>query len=555
MDDFGNIGRWIANNESLLSGMAALVALTGLVLSPIGKGLRRFYLRRTRSAAGPGDGTLAPTPTGTPAEPLLAVLAFDNLSSDPEMQYFSDGVSEEIIRQLSRGARLKVIGRTSSFQFRGGDKAAAARALAYSHILDGAIRRAQGRVRINAHLVESATQTTMWSDRYDRDLEDIFAVQDEIAANIARALDHTISGPATMLVESDVYDLYLRTSPSNYAPAELRQHVGSLEIVTRRAPEFVEAWARLAYLRAWLHSYEPFANRPQIEARVLSEADRALAADPQNVDALAAKLFVIPPFGRFGEAHELLQQIRCAPGSGDAHRYVGWYLRTFGNVREALDETERAYRLDALNPMTANLVALARMAAGKTAEAIPVFQDLVARLPDMSFPVSSLLRAYAFEENWEAVDQLLTLAAKRELREFEEGLIFIRAKREPTRANLDTWRRTLEAQVSNRGCVDVARLTYSAHFGLVDEAPAFRAVERAPRPGRVLARNWQVAGLCRRGPLRLQVRVRKSAAYSQRRLHTSSVTVTLIPWNQGNCHRITVPGLRRGTQYAGYRID
>lgn len=96
-----------------------------------------------------------------PSEPVLAVLPFDNLSSDPEMQFFSDGVSEEIIQRLARGANLKVIGRTSSFQFRSERKAEAARALNCSHVLDGSIRRAAGRVRISAHLVEASSRTTM----------------------------------------------------------------------------------------------------------------------------------------------------------------------------------------------------------------------------------------------------------------------------------------------------------------------------------------------------------------------------------------------------------
>lgn len=89
-------------------------------------------------------------------------------------------VSEEIIQRLSRGAELKVIGRTSSFQFRGERKAVAAQSLDCSRVLDGAIRRAASRVRISAHLVEASSRTTLWSDRYDRSLEDIFAVQDDL---------------------------------------------------------------------------------------------------------------------------------------------------------------------------------------------------------------------------------------------------------------------------------------------------------------------------------------------------------------------------------------
>jgi hypothetical protein len=108
---------------------------------------------------------------------------------------------------------------------------------------------------------------------------------------------------------------------------------------------------------------------------------------------------------------------------------------------------------------------------------VPVYEELVERLPDMSFPVSSLLRCYAFQQDWAAVDRLLELAAKRQLREMREGLPFIRTKRDPTPQNIEAWRSTLEAQVNKTGRVDVSRLVYSAHLGLVEEA--YRAAETA----------------------------------------------------------------------------
>jgi len=419
----------------------------------------------------------APPAAASPSHdlPVLAVLAFDNQSSDPEMQFFSDGVSEEIIQRLSRGTQLKVIGRTSSFQFRGERKAEAAERLACSHVLDGSIRRISGRVRISAHLMEASSRTTLWSDRYDRGLEDIFAVQDEISESIARALDQAFSSFSTRSVEPAVYDLYLRASPKSYAPDDLRTCVGLLEVVTQRAPHFVEAWGRLAYLRGFLHVYLPFAERADSAARVAREASHALALDAQNIDALASRCFVMPPFGRFVEGDAFLERLQRAPGSGDGRRYIGWFLRHTGRLRESLEATERSYRLDALDPMTANLVALARMASGRVAEAVPVYEDLVARIPAMSFPISSLLRAQAFQQDWDSVDRLLALAAKRPLREFQDTIPFVRAKRDPTPGHIGAWRSDFEAHVAKTRGVDVARLVYAAHLGLVDEA--YRAAD------------------------------------------------------------------------------
>ncbi|MDH3432136.1 MAG: hypothetical protein OEQ14_19235 [Gammaproteobacteria bacterium] len=473
MASIGDVVQWISENESLLSGMVALVVLVGLILSPIGKGIRRFYTRRDQIEPSDAASDSTPVTRHTPtAESILAVLAFDNLSSDPEMQFFSDGVSEEIIQRLSRGASLKVIGRTSSFHFRGERKAQAAQALGCSHVLDGSIRRASGRVRIAAHLVETSSQTTLWSDRYDRSLEDIFSVQDEISENIARALDRTFSGLSTSSIEPAVYDLYLRASPQSYAPDELRKYVGALETVTRRAPDFAPGWSRLAFLRSFLNVYQPYSERATTGALVSREADRALALDPQNIDAMTAQLFVIPPFGRFVEADTLLERIRRAPGSGDGRRYVGWYLRTMGRLRESLEDTERTYRLDALDPMSKNTVALARMASGKIAEAIPVYEDLVARVPDMSFPVSSLLRAYAFQEDWASVDRLLALARERGMGEFQDTMPFVQAKRHPAPENINEWKGGLQAHIKATGRIDVSRLVYSAHLGLIEEAYA-----------------------------------------------------------------------------------
>jgi hypothetical protein len=148
-------------------------------------------------------------------------------------------------------------------------------------------------------------------------------------------------------------------------------------------------------------------------------------------------------------------------------------MRHTGRIREALAETELAFRLDALDPMSINLLALARMAAGEVSEAIPLYEDLVARIPQMSFPISSLLRAHAFQGDWDAVDRLLDVAATRPLREFQDTVPFVRAKRSPE--HLDAWRGAFEAHMSKTGRVDVARLVYAAHLGLVDDA--YRAAE------------------------------------------------------------------------------
>ncbi len=473
-------GSWVLIQvaETLLPvygyGDAAIRATVGVLVIGFGPAVLVSWLfQRTSSGLKKQselDDRVSTGATRADDDIVLAVLPFDNLSTDTETQFFSDGVSEEIIQRLSRGANLKLIGRTSSFQFRDERKSEAAKVLRCSHVLDGSVRRAESRVRISAHLVEVASATTIWSDRYDRSLEDIFAVQDDISENIAGALHQAFSSFSSENIEPEVYDLYLRASTKSYAPEELRTNIGLLEIATQRAPDFPEAWARLAYSRAWLRFYEPFEQRASSAFQVEADADKALAADSQNADALLAKLFVIAPFGHFIESWEALDMVRQAPVMGDGRKYIGWFLRHFGFVQESLVEDEEAYRSDPLDPMSANIVGLSRQAAGQYEEAVPVFEDLVRRIPDMSFPFTNLLRVKALLEDWSGVDELLDMAKGRPLREFEDGLSFIRAKRDPVPANIDNWRTDFVEQTQATGCVDVAKLVYAAHLGLIDEA-------------------------------------------------------------------------------------
>jgi adenylate cyclase len=430
-------------------------------------------------ALGGGGGTHA-SPAPLPAksvETLLAVLAFDNLSDDKELQFFSDGVSEEIIQRLARGSALKVIGRTTSFQFRGERKGEAARTLKCSHVLDGSVRRSGTRVRVAAHLVETGSQVTLWSDRFDRGLEDTFAVQDEISEGIATALHQTLKRGASKAVDPAAYDLYLRAAPYSYSPEELRGSIALLEQAVQCAPQFTDAWGRLAHLRAFLQSYEPYASRTATGERIKEEARRALGADPQNMNALIATAFIVPPFGRFAEHYAALERMWQLPDSVGARLWTGYFARPMGFIRQSLEDAERAFALDPLSTMAGNLLSLARMAAGKFDGVVGMYEDLVRRAPDMHYAVSNLMRAYAFQGNWDGFDRLLDPSAKRPLRELEDGVLFLKTKRDPTAENVDQMRQRLLSRFEQTGGVEVSNLVYAAHVGLGEDV--FRLAETA----------------------------------------------------------------------------
>jgi TolB-like protein/DNA-binding SARP family transcriptional activator len=209
------------------------------------------------------------TPVGPAAnaEPLLAVLAFDNLSSDPEMDFFSDGISEEILQRLSRTSKLKVIARSSSFQFRGRDKITAnvATQLGATHLLDGSVRRGGARVRITTALIDCANQTTLWSGRFDHDLGDAFAVQDEIAAAVADGLNLVFAPPPTRVkIDPVAHDDYLRARSIAALPSRVDECLNLLSHAVERAPDFAAAWSSLAMARAvkarWMVSADDFAE-------------------------------------------------------------------------------------------------------------------------------------------------------------------------------------------------------------------------------------------------------------------------------------------------------
>ncbi len=217
------------------------------------------------------------------------MLAFDNLSPDPEMGFFSDGVSEEILETVSRNTDLAVIARASSFQFRGPAKAArnVASELNVSHLLDGSVRRSGQKVRVSAQLVECATEARIWSERFDRDLDDVFALQDEIAAAVAAALKIAFAraGPAPGKVDPAAYDLFLRARAikSEYRP--LRARMELLEQCVARAPDFALGRAWLAFNRVGVAMNDPgdLPVAPLVEGRAQRAGDRrAPGPEPQR---------------------------------------------------------------------------------------------------------------------------------------------------------------------------------------------------------------------------------------------------------------------------------
>ena len=433
--------------------------------------VRKFVETEPEIAEAPST----PTPSSPKyTDPLLAVLPFDNLSNDPEMQFFSDGVSEEIMQRLMRGAKLKVIGRASSFQFRGDRKAKAAAALNCTHVLDGSVRRSGARVRVAAHLIESSSQTTLWSDRFDGGLEDIFGVQDEISENIASALNRTFLSASTGAIDPAAYDLYLRALQAGLLPDELRVAIATLEDVTKRAPLFAQGWGRLAGARATLRFFILGQERQRIAAAAAEDAERALALDPQNPAAKLAQFTLLPPWGKFIEAEAIIGSLlRETLADGYMMQLATIYFLSVGRIRDAIAAAEQGIELDALNQFSCHLMAWSLWFEGRRAEAQAEFESTLERWPDNPYSAINLIMLGAEAGDWTSVDALmaperLERYPLRHIEPFAREYIYLaRSKPEESRRRaLDVVRRHFE----RTGYADAMQLAIAAHFGATDEA-------------------------------------------------------------------------------------
>jgi adenylate cyclase len=350
-------------------------------------------------------------------EPLLAVLPFDNVSSDRELTYFSDGVSDEIRETIARGADLKVIGRGSSFQFRGAEKSAAhvAAQVKATHVLDGSVQRSGQKLRITAELVDCATETTVWSSRFDRDLSDIFALQDEIASSVAQALRVAMTLPAHPLaVDPATYDLYLFGRQASFRlgnEAQMVEAFETLQSVVNASPVFARAWADLARTGSMLWRYYEHARFPQISRQiVIDAANTALKLDPGLGVAYQA-LSELERFDNFA-ARENLHEKALQHSRNDPTVLVAaaMFHSEVGRLNEAVALAEQAARIDSMFGFADSLHAGLLTGLGRHAEAQTIWDKLLALKPKFVPFTHNALYAAVNASDWGRFDDLVERA-------------------------------------------------------------------------------------------------------------------------------------------------
>jgi TolB-like protein len=413
------------------------------------------------------------------SHPVLAVLPFDNLSSDPELAFFCDGVSEEILTRITRHSRVTAIGRTSSFQFRGASKPQAAMQLGASHVLDGSIQRSGGRIRVSAHLLDCATQSSLWSQRYDRDLEDVFAVQDEISEAIVEALKLEFAGGETAAVDPALYDLYLRARERVTRPALMRRNVESLAQVVRKAEHFAPGRATLAYRRAELMMHAPYDQRAVLAAEIERDIAACEALDPGHPDVLAARWELLPPFGSFAEQEAMLNSNAFTnPDFVDFLTVRAYFLECVGRSHDAASHAARAARLDPLNPFAVGLHSQALWFAGRYDEARAAMEFVRDKWPDSHHCAAVLVQACVHQQDWAAVDRLTDPArlVLYPLREHAGVIPFARVMRDPRPGPRRSMFDAIVRRALATGHIDPQVATIAAELGFVDET--FALLER-----------------------------------------------------------------------------
>jgi adenylate cyclase len=318
-------------------------------------------------------------------ERLLAVLPFDNLSNEPGFDYFADGVSEEILQSIARSSSIRVIGRTSSFQYRGNEKniARIAQELGATHLLDGSVRRSGDALRVAAHLMELSDQTMLWADRFDGDIANPFDLQDAVARGAVSALREVFNdrGPSNIL-----------TGPGFDALVRLRQLLNDSSFggedeaviaeVESLTPDSSEAWGIVAKVRAsqrWTAGPE---REAELREAARSAALRSLALDRSNGAAHKALFMLEPPAGRFlAREHELESAIAARPEDGELLWSLYLHYLSVGRLGLSAQMAEEAYRIDPLRPLNVIAYANSLYTSGLASQSLALMHHAIDRWP------------------------------------------------------------------------------------------------------------------------------------------------------------------------------
>jgi adenylate cyclase len=347
----------------------------------------------------------AEPPLALPDKPSIAVLPFQNMSGDAEQEYFVDGMVEEIITALSRIRWLFVIARNSSFTYKrqAVDVKQVGRELGVRYVLEGSVRKAGGRVRITAQLIDAETGAHLWADRFDGSLEDVFDLQDKVASSVAGVIEPTLQAAETaraaarLTGDLTAYDLYLRGYPLIIGSEQIPQALYLMEQSIARDPDYGPALALAAIccMRLCGETIDPEINRP----KSIDFARRALRAARDDAVTLANAAFALASFGEDLDAMMALVDRALALNPNYAR---GWQISGFlrlwaGQLDAAIEHAETVLRLNPRGTMAGPLCVIgsALLCSRRLDEAIAKLRLAVQVMPTFPTPYRALASCYA----------------------------------------------------------------------------------------------------------------------------------------------------------------
>jgi adenylate cyclase len=459
MDLLSRIASWLGENEATISAVVGITVLAGVVFAGVrwlllrgtGGAPERLLVRPSRGTvliagsaalllllagvvawlvwpdepteeptAGRGPKALLAADSSLPGfdsltvpgfggRPAIAVLPFDNLSGDPDQEYFADGIAEDLTTRLSRWRYFPVIARNSSFTYKGKpvDVKQVSRELGARYLVEGSVRKAGDRVRINAQLIDAATGAHVWAEAYDRELSDTFAIQDEITEAIVSSMEPALwSSERKRVIRAEprnlgAYDyamrglwhLYKGTAEDNTAARSL------FEKATELDPEDPLGFSGLA----WAHYLDILFQWTDSPARSLDGQFRA-ARRCVELDGTLADCHVITAwaFSLAGQREQAIASARLAvelePSQSYARMALGLFLGLTGEPGEGIAHLERAMRLSPQDPAMnyfLHCIALAHFAAGSFEEAVQWERQSLQRDPDYYIARGTLAASYA----------------------------------------------------------------------------------------------------------------------------------------------------------------
>jgi adenylate cyclase len=349
-------------------------------------------------------------------KPSIAVLPFVNMSDDRNNEYFSDGLSEELLNLLAKIPQLHVAGRTSSFQFKGENKDLRhiGELLNVANVLEGSVRQSGPKLRITAQLINADTGYHLWSDTYDRELTDVFAIQDEIAASVVDALRLHLLGeeipqPTHGTHNVQAYNLYLRARSllDRTTEADFLNAKEALLRAIELDPQYAQAYALLAethqmLVSGWVgHGHEDFAAGFR---QVNEYADAALAINPNLAEALIAKANAITSGELDHEraAEYYVRALESDPNNTNAMGWLGFIRMAQGRHDEGIQLAERVLQLDPLSLVARRALGDAYRVAGRTEDAIRTFEEALQQEPDTARIHGRLARIYLARGDFES---------------------------------------------------------------------------------------------------------------------------------------------------------